>query len=274
MSSFAPFLSPVVRPVRLLLPALLALVVLAGCDSGEDPPPASAALLPDSAHYVWSIESSLVENDSLLFSDATEVTVRAVSRNASVPGYDGLIELEAQTATGRSQTWYQLTSERLREVAYSASFQTPQAGPRLAAGTADLFGLPRVVAEWVQQHASARGVSVDSLIFLDDPRVVYELPLGVGTSWVSFTNPFRSTRAVVGREAVGVEAGMFDCFVIRTEIEVSRDENQEFEWFDYVSAERGLVLRTVDATILYGTPEGDLEGYTRLRERLELIADD
>ena len=257
--------------MRLLLSVLLALVLLAGCDSAEDPAPlASTALLPDEARYTWSIESHLIENDSLLFGDGTEVTVRAVSRNASVPGYEGLVEMETQTATGRSQTWYELTAEQLRGVAYQSAGATPLSSPRVVAGHGDLFGLPRVVAKRIQQHTYTRGVSVDSLIVRDEPRVVYELPLEVGAGWVSFTDPFRSTRAVVGRETVEVEAGTFDCFVIRTEIDIAA----QFEWFDYVSVEHGLVLRTTERVGEYRGPDNQPLGLMRTVERLELIAGD
>jgi hypothetical protein len=260
--------------MRRLLPVLFVFAVLAGCDSGDDPAPFTPnALLPDDALYAWSFESRAVESDSLLFGESDEIRVRTVSRNASVPGYQGLIELESRYDRANQRVWYELTDERLRAVAYTSTAFTPPASPRVAAGAPDVFGLPRIVADLVAQHRPLRsGGERDSVTVRDDPRVVYELPLEVGASWVSFTDPFGSARAVVGRETVTVEAGTFDCLVIRTEIDVV-DEDERFEWLDYVSAERGLVLRKTEWLGEYRGPENLPTGaFFRTVERLELIA--
>jgi hypothetical protein len=261
--------------MRLLFPLLLALVVLAGCDSAEDP--VSTTLLPDHARYAWSLMSVDVDADSLVFGEGAEVGVRTVSRNASVPGYGGLTELETRRGESRSWTWYEPAATRLREVAYRGAGMTPAAEPRSAPGVrlegADVFGLPQLVAELAEAYRAARGGSADSLIVRDDPRVVFELPLEIGASWVSFTDPFRSTREVVGREVVAVEAGTFECFVIRTEVDLRREEGESFEWFDYVSEEHGLVLRTLDVVSEYRGPDNQPTGaFTRSVERLELTA--
>jgi hypothetical protein len=257
--------------MRLLPTALLALaaLALAGCDSADDPD--FAQLLPEDARYTWSLTSRIVESDSLLFSNGGEVTVRAVSRDASVPGYRGLTELETATSTSESRVWYELTAERLRQVAAVVPVSTPPATPRMAEAAADVYGLPRIVADLIASRRLARSGS-DSLVVRDDPRVVYELPLEVGSSWVSFTEPFGSTREVVGREAVTVAAGTFDCFVIRTEIDV---DYEAFEWLDYVSPAHGLVLRTMTGVQEFRGPDNPPGGELfRVDERLELIAGD
>lgn len=261
--------------MRLLLPVLLALILFAGCDSAEDAD--STLLLPDEARYAWSIESRNDETDSLLYSEAADVELHVVSRDASVPGYSGLTELETRVGESRSWSWYEPAATQLREVAYRNAGATPVVEPRSGVGVGleavDVLGLPWVVADLLGYPHSARGGSVDSLIVRDDPRVVYELPLEVGTSWVSFTDPFWSTREVVSRETVRVPAGTFDCYVIRTEVEVSRGEGERFEWLDYVSEGHGLVLRTVDVLSEYRGPNNlPTGGFTRLTERLELTA--
>lgn len=260
--------------MRLLVP-LLTLVFLAGCDSAEDP--VSTTLLPHDARYAWSLTDVEVDADSLVFGEGAEVRVRTVARNASVPGYGGLTELETRRGESRSWTWYEPAANRLREVAYRGAGVTPVAEPRAPSGVRrgreDVFGLPRLVADLAEAYRAARGGSVDSLIVRDDPRLVYELPLEIGASWVSFADPFESTRAVVGRETVTVAAGTFDCFVIRTEIDIRRAEGESFEWLDYVSEEHGLVLRTVDAVSEYRGPDNQPTGaFTRSVERLELTA--
>lgn len=257
--------------MRLLFPVLFALVLLAGCDSADDPAPfSSTALLPDDARYGWSFTSRIVESDSLLFRDTAGVQVRTVSRNASVPGYGGLVELEVASSSQESRIWYESTTERLRQVAAVVPISTPPAYPRVAEGALDVYSLPRIVADLVARHRPARSGS-DSLIVRDDPRVVYELPLEVGAAWVSFTDPFRNTREVVGQETITVEAGTFDCFVIRTEIDI----DEQFEGLDYVSGERGLVLREMVWVQEYRGPDNLPTGaFFRTVERLELIAGD
>lgn len=262
--------------MRLLLPVLFFAVVLTGCDSGGDPAPGSSeALLPSDALYAWSYESRIVESDSLLFGEAGEVRVRTVSRNASVPGYDGLFELEVASSSQESRIWYELTNERLRQVAAVVPISTPPAYPRVAEGALDVYSFPRTVSDLIVRHSPLRSrASDDSLIVRDDPRVVYELPLEVGAAWVSFTDPFRNTREVVGLETVEVEAGTFECFVIRTEIDVVA-ENEQFEGLDYVSEEHGLVLRTFEWIQEYRGPDNQPNGeFFRTVERLELIVGD
>ncbi len=255
--------------MRLFL--LLALLVLVpGCDSSDDP--VATALLPDDARYAWSLESGLVEGDSLVLSTSEEVRVRTASRNASVPGYRGLTELESSVGVGSSRSWYEPREERLREVAYASPGSTPVVEPRGVIVATDVYGLPYTVAQLVERHRAERGGSEDdSLIVRTDPRVVYELPLEVGRSWVSFTDPFGSTRAVVGRETVTVEAGTFDCFVIRTEIDVVSDAEQ-FEWLDYVAPGRGLVLRTTETVQEYRGADNQTLGLLRTVERLEMTS--
>lgn len=255
--------------MRLLLPVFALLVLLTGCDAADDPIP--TALLPDDARYAWSMESHLVEGDSLLFGANEDVRIRTASRNASVPGYRGLIEIEASVGVGSSRSWYESTEERLRDIAYASPGETPVVEPRGVIVLEDVFGLPYTVAQLVAQHRAARGASEDdSITVRADPRVVYELPLTVGEAWVSFTDPFESTREVVGREMVTVEAGTFDCFVIRTEIGIATGA---FEWLDYVSAERGLVLRTTESVQEYRGPDNQPNGQLlRTIERLEMTS--
>jgi hypothetical protein len=254
--------------MRFLLPVLLAFVLLSGCDSGDPASPASTALLPDDALYAWSFMSRIIETDSLLFRDTAEVRVRTVSRDATVPGYEGLVELEATSPPREARLWYESTTERLRQVAAVVPVSTPPAYPRVAEGALDVYSFPRIVADLVAQHRPARSGS-DSLIVREDPRVVYELPLEVGAAWVSFTEPFGSTREVIGRETITVEAGTFDCFVIRTEIDI----DERYEGLDYVSEEHGIVLRRAEWIGEHRGPDNLPSGqFFRTVERLELTA--
>lgn len=267
---FQPFLFYAPVSLRLLISGLVVFTALAGCDSAEEPVPTLG--LPDEAHYAWSMESRLVESDSLLYHENVEAVVRAVDRDASVPGYAGLVELEIQVFTGRSRSWYESTARHLRNVAYASAGETPMVEPRPAAGV-EVYGLPRIVADLVAEHRHARSAEgSDSVIVRTDPRVVYELPLEVGASWVSFTEPFGSTREVIGRETITVEAGTFDCFVVRTEVDLI-PESEEFEWLDYVSEEHGLVLRTIESVQEHRGPDNLPSGqFLRTTERLELTA--
>lgn len=261
----------------LFFPSLLSLALLAalvGCDAADDP--AVTSLLPDDARYTWSVEQRAVETDSLMYGVEDEVRVRVLSRNASVPGYRGLTEVEATTTSspadsGGSRTWYDHSAGQLREVAYINAGATVLAEPRGVVRAHNPYAQPYLVTERLGEARAGSDSLVDSLIVRENPRVVYELPLEVGQSWVSFTDPFESRREVVGRETVTVAAGTFDCFVIRTEIGVGFVE--EFEWLDYVSEEHGLVLRTIEIVEEYRGPDNQPLGLFRSVERLERTAE-
>ncbi len=259
--------------MRLLLLALV-LVLLAGCDSADDP--VSSSLLPDDAQYAWSLEQRTVETDSLTLRLSDEADVRVVARDAAVPGYRSLTEIETSMRSApdsvKSRMWYDVADEQLREVAYrnagAAVSAQPRGGTSFAAPS--LFAQPYTVTELLRRRGGARAAStsLDSLIVREDPRVVYRLPLAVGQEWVSFTDPFGSTREVVGRETITVAAGTFDCFVVRTEIDIVAARAQ-FEWLDFVSPEHGLVLRTIDTVQEYRGPDNQGGLLIRFVERLE-----
>ena len=254
--------------MRPLLPALFLCVLLAGCDSSDDP--VAPSFLPDDARYTRSLDTRIVETDSLVHSLSEAVRVRTVSRSVSVPGYEGLTEIQSTASLGSSRSWYEVTEERLVDIAYASPGLSPFAQPRGVVAVADVFGLPYVVADLAAQHRAARGTSEDdSITVRTDPRVVYELPLTVGESWVSFTDPFESTREVVGRETVTVEAGTFDCFVIRTEIDIA---TESFEWLDYVAPGYGLVLRTTEVVQEYRGPDSRQGLLARTVERVEMVS--
>jgi hypothetical protein len=257
--------------MRLLLPAFLVLFLLAGCDSAEEG--IDIPFLPQDARYAYSVDNRIIETDSVLFSLDETARVRTISRNATVPGYEGLIELETDFSNlGTQRTWYERTPEQLREVGYSLSGIGGAVQPRGVAVVSDVFAWPRIVTELGGRHrpVGRTGGEEDSVIVREEPRVVYEFPLEVGASWVSFSSLFLSTREVVGRETITVTAGTFDCFVIRTEVDV---DFEEFEWLDYVSEEHGLVLRTMEFVGEYFPEPGPDPGIpVRSVERLELTS--
>lgn len=257
--------------------ALLCLV-LAGlffsCDAADEPAPSGAAgLLPDLATYDWSLVRNSVGADSVTYTDTGTVRLRVADRDTSVPGYDGLTLLEvvmdATSSGGRSWAWYEPGDILLRDIAFASVTGGPVVAPRggwAPVSAVDVYGLPHVVAE--QMQAAARSAVDDSVIVRTDPRVVYKLPLEVGAAWVSFTDPFESTREVVGRETVTVAAGTFDCFVIQTGVGAVFD-TETFEWLDYVAPEYGLVLRTVEFVGERRDGDGTLLETVRTLERLE-----
>lgn len=260
--------------IRRIAVVLFAGIVLLGCDA-NDPAGPGPSLLPADARYLWSVEERPVETDSTVFRLEESVRVRTVEQGAALDGYEDLFVIETTAASGgTSRSWYEETELRLREVAYADAGATPPAQPRGTRRSGDVFVEPFLVAELLRNRDfdARRGGDEDSVTVRSDPRVVYELPLEVGRAWVSFTEPFYSTRKVVGRETVTVEAGTFESFVIETEIDFVEPE-AEFLWRDYVVPGQGLVLRTMES-VGRRHPEGgdDPSPPFRLVERLELVA--
>lgn len=189
----------------------------------------------------------------------------------------GLVSIKAYSlvdSIGTTVVWYLNDQNACSEIAYSGAGHTPVVLPKRTAPKAEgitddrafSFFVPLIVR---QPFRSAPFITGDSVIFREDPRIVFMYPLSDGQSWTSFTSPWLQTRHVVGTEVIQTIVGSRPCAKIMTE---APSIEKDLEWYDYVSPE-GLLRRTVKRTfpliLEYGPiPIGTFTG----EERLEVLS--
>ena len=171
--------------------------------------------------------------------------------------------------------WYRSDAAQFTEVAYAAAGYTPPVVPvrrrtvgRIASGIVgpSVLEMPYLV----RLRLGIQPENGDSVIVRDDPRIVYKLPLTVGSSWTSFQSPFLETREVTGFQSASVRGGDYDCAVISTKLPTM---DPSLEWDDFVS-HGGVVLREIRLRIIASTEENPEVPVDTLQgvERMELIS--
>ncbi len=148
--------------------------------------------------YKWS----LVEVDSAgnqLFAASDSVLVRVGAIEDELPGYRNLIRLEAWSLSGRplkkQRVWYHQSQEALTEIAYAFAGAVPFVLPKRNSIIADLSKLSRHITPLstpiaIQLKLGDSDITMDSIRFRTDPRIVYRYPMTLGREWVSFREPF------------------------------------------------------------------------------------
>lgn len=228
--------------------------------------------LGNSFVYSWSIvEIDSVGHEKLTSSDTVKVLVAGIGE--TIGTYTGLVKFEGFSIPrnhGSTFIWYQNRNNDFVEVAYRAAGPIifPKRGIANNIGGGEFtapfpFSLPKIIP----QRLGIREITSDSVIVRNDPRIVYRYPLNIGTSWVSFQNPFLQTREVVGVEDVQIPLGILRCTKIQTRIPISAPT---IEWFDRID-NKGLVLRTISATLPVSGPDLIVTDTIRMREKLELL---
>jgi hypothetical protein len=257
----------------------LVLLPVVACDKSDPAGPGfevgTIQFQPGQANvYSWSVgfrdsARNIVEMVTDTF------VVRVIGTGETVGSLTGLIKLEAKSIhddTKASCEWYAQSTSDLRDVAYSGAGHVPVVQPKLHKGLAVNLNRLRRAGLFAEPYllrflASDSQRDVDSVVVRDDPRIVYQYPLVVGTQWASFTSPFLETREVVGIEEVTAPAGVFVCVRIRTRIP---EFAPDLMWDDMVSTE-GLIQRKVELNIVRTNSDMNVVDTVTYVERLDLI---
>jgi len=272
------FVSEMVLTRRLF--CLTGLVLFLGCKHNPVDPGGNLTSvdfrLGNHEVYEWTIS----EFDSagvavVQYRDTFVVTVAAFGETLGT--MTDLLRINAYQIRSPSETtsvWYRTSSTELTEVAYFAAGRVPVVTPKRQgrSGLGPGFAPGPSVLEvpyTVQRRLGYLHEISDSVIFREDPRIVYKFPLVVGSSWTSFESPFLQTREVTDYTPVSVRGGASVCAAILTRLP-TMDPN--LEWFDYV-CDRGILLREIHLS-LYTTTLNSPEPVDSVRvlERLELLS--
>lgn len=199
--------------------------VLSGCDSGnsDEPEPEPQDLRLDvgtTFMYRWTQIGLDSLGKEVATIDTETYTVRVAAEDETVESFSGLLRLEATSTNGEegpTTSWYQLTDNALRDVAYIGAGLVPDVMPKRAQQPSAASVLPAALPEALVSNLQLNSTEI---IVRSVPRVVYALPLDVGKSWVSVNESFLQVdREVIGQESVDVEAGTFDATVITATFE-------------------------------------------------------
>lgn len=201
--------------------AILAVLgVLNGCDSGSEPDPEPEPqdlrlTAGTEFMYRWMQIGLDSLGNEVTTIDTKTYTVRVVAEDETVESFSNLFRLEAVSTDGEqgpTTSWYQLSDNALRDVAYVGAGLVPDVMPKRASQPTSPTFLPTALPESLDPTFQSNS---DSIIVRSVPRVVYALPLDVGKSWISVNESFLQVdREVVRQETVEVEAGTFEATVI------------------------------------------------------------
>jgi hypothetical protein len=88
--------------------------------------------------------------------------------------------------------------------------------------------------------------SIDSIIFLDQPRIIYKYPLDIGQEWVFSPMYVRINKEVIGKETVNTDLGSYECYKIQWKYDFNSDGNtdDDFIYYEYVSS-KGLLKTSI-----------------------------
>lgn len=88
---------------------------------------------------------------------------------------------------------------------------------------------------------------VDSIIYYDPPRYVYQYPLKYATLWCYAKIPGMSFyREVIGTKEMQVEAGIFNCYHIKFRYDTDNDGIWDEDlWIDDYVSKEGLIKRVM-----------------------------
>lgn len=80
--------------------------------------------------------------------------------------------------------------------------------------------------------------SYDSIIFLDQPRIVYKYPLDIGQEWIFSPSFVRINKEVISKETVKTKVGSYECYKIQWKYDFDSDGNtdDDFIYYEYVSS--------------------------------------
>lgn len=206
------------QPPYIALVCLLS--ILAGCDSNDPNEETPASLAPSldagtELTYRWTQVGLDTLAQEVATIDTQTYTVAIAAESETIGSFSNLLRLVARSTDGEegpTTSWYQLTDQALRDVAYVGAGLVPDVMPKRSEAPPSVSVLPNALPHGVLSVVPAAS---DSIIVRSVPRIVYTRPLETGTSWVSVNESFlQVNREVVGQETIEVEAGTFDTAVI------------------------------------------------------------
>ncbi len=256
--------------------SLLAAVFIVSCKdeqtiSGPSTLQAIPFLLGSENIYSWS--ATLDSAGTVFFNANDSISIRIISVSEKIGNYTNVALLEGHSllnSGGSVKVWYLPTQDSLAEIAYSGAGRLPVVMPK---GEKRSSGYSELILPYsIRKVMSLKSRTIDSVLWRDDPRVVYKFPLETGKKWTSFRTPFHQTRTVEGYELVSVTAGNFLCAKIKTDIIWNITPDTALTWYDYVSAE-GLISRKIEWKNIRMTDENVNElGYFNSTEQMELVS--
>ena len=248
----------------------LAVALFGAC--GEDTAPPERIRPEFREGQWWMYDWSARQTDSAgteIYAERDTILVQVISTTASLDSTTGLVCVEAYSiirpSAGRERVWYRHTGERLEEVAY----QSAQVLPIIHMKTG---GRPRpsIRTSYVDPSRMWDALApMDSILWRDEPRIVLQYPLEVGSRWTAFASPFQQTRQVVqisDRELPN--ASTIRAFSIAT---VNAYFGPNDAWEDVVS-EAGMLSRSIRLTVQLVDPGLTVQGSFDYLEQLRLIA--
>lgn len=222
---------------------LVLVFALTGCElfGNEDDERSAVGLDPGRQYtYRWTMTELRADGQTEQVEDAT-FRVRVEKEKKRIGQYNDLIRFDVYrpgTDAVAASVFYQETTDRVFDYAYRGTGEVPPISPKRGEPAAYS---PTAFFLW-PQHSVLPALATpfpDSTIYREEPRVVFKLPLTLGQSWVSFSNPFYQTREISAIDTLKIGAGTFRCYRIRSELPVL---DPDLEWNDWVS-EDGLIQR-------------------------------
>lgn len=102
--------------------------------------------------------------------------------------------------------------------------------------------------------------SYDSIIILDQPRIIYKYPLDVGQEWIFSPSVVRINKEVIGKEIVKTNVGSYECYKIQWKyLDSNGNTDNDFVYYEYVSSKGMLKTEIIIKDLAIATiehPEG------------------
>lgn len=150
-------------------------------------------------------DSTFTDTLEIVASDTVQVSVH---REYEIEGLINTLRFETiDIHTGSlSETWYLHSEDKFIELAHRNAGLNPPVQPKIAGyegvNIESIGPVPSLISQLTAAKQAVGNELTDKLIFREDPRIVYQYPMHEGKSWISFIDPFKTTRTVLEIDAM------------------------------------------------------------------------
>jgi len=86
----------------------------------------------------------------------------------------------------------------------------------------------------------------DSIVYYEQPRVIFSYPLEVGNEWEFSTSYLKIFKEIIGKETINTGFGNYSCYKIQWKYDLDSDGivDDDFIYYEYLSS-KGIIKRTL-----------------------------
>jgi len=108
-------------------------------------------------------------------------------------------------------------------------------------------------------------IPYDSIIFHDQPRIIYKYPLDIGQEWIFSPSVVRINKEVIGKETVKTNVGLYECYKIQWKYDFDSDGNtdEDFIYYEYVGSKGMLKTEITIKDVAISTIRLVLNNYSK-----------